>query len=666
MSTAATEAYPSGLVISRENLLFDFPEADLILRSRDSYEFRVLKLYIIHSSPILREKVLLSPNPQPEPSVSANPAVSSVEANAPCVVQLPMDGAVLFSLLTFIFPVPPVLPSTVEQTMELISVAQMYKLDVALTHIKIHIDRQEPSFIREETAFLVYSIAHKYGLRKEALQAARCTLSFSSLAIEDLAKEHKLDMMPGISFYELWNYHERARSNLTLDLEEFKKSNAIAILGDSKCSSLAISGLPHWLDGYISDIGTTFVPVFLDLNDFHMDLAAHIERHSSRGGCSSCSGIPQNKIRAFWEALMATAQDSITKVKVVYVPASPKETKTLLQAEPDFLLSFEETRSDGQAGSTLKVISPPKYSDMPNADVILQSSDLVHFRVHKSVLVTSSPFFGDMFSLPQPTNDAAPEELPIVRLSEDSEVLNSLISILYPVHPEIPPSSDNILALLSAAAKYDMEAVQTFIRAEVSRRGLLLPTGADSAEVYRVYAVAYSKRLIPEVVAAARFTLGYPLTFESLGDSLRLFEGRALRDLADFRLRSILNLCSNWKSFSDCLKGPSKVWVGCPKVKAKDDDRLPSWLRDCLQLELMVEDESELEEDRFAETIPTSSQLCDKYLKALQSHVEEKNCHFCMKVHALEGEKYCAKMKDILAQAWNVSALPLEERLGTP
>lgn len=43
MSTAATEAYPSGLVISRDNLLFDFPEADLILRSRDLYEFRVLK-----------------------------------------------------------------------------------------------------------------------------------------------------------------------------------------------------------------------------------------------------------------------------------------------------------------------------------------------------------------------------------------------------------------------------------------------------------------------------------------------------------------------------------------------------------------------------------------------------------------------------------------------
>jgi hypothetical protein len=67
MSTTATEAYPSGLVISLENLLFDFPEADLILRSRNSYEFRVLKLYIINNSPILGEKVLLSHNPQLQP-----------------------------------------------------------------------------------------------------------------------------------------------------------------------------------------------------------------------------------------------------------------------------------------------------------------------------------------------------------------------------------------------------------------------------------------------------------------------------------------------------------------------------------------------------------------------------------------------------------------------
>ncbi|KAF8472254.1 hypothetical protein DFH94DRAFT_614366, partial [Russula ochroleuca] len=125
--------------------------------------------------------------------------------------------------------------------------------------------------------------------------------------------------------------------------------------------------------------------------------------------------------------------------------------------------------------------------DMPNADVILQSSDLVHFRVHRSVLVASSPFFSDMFSLPQAQNDPAPDDLPVVQLSEDAEVLNSLISVLYPVPPEIPRSSDDVLALLAAATKYDMEEAQSSIRAEVSRKGLLSST---PAEVYRAYAVA--------------------------------------------------------------------------------------------------------------------------------------------------------------------------------
>ena len=149
--------------------------------------------------------------------------VEGTATNAPWVVQLPVGGAILFSLLSYIFPVPPVLSSTVEQTMELPSVAQMYKMDVALTHIRDHIARQEPPFIREETAFLIYSLAQKHGLFTEALEAARCTLSPSHLTIEDLAKERKLNMMPGAFLHELWEYHQRVRSNVTLDVEEFRK-----------------------------------------------------------------------------------------------------------------------------------------------------------------------------------------------------------------------------------------------------------------------------------------------------------------------------------------------------------------------------------------------------------------------------------------------------------
>ena len=214
--------------LSHENLLIDYPDADVVLRSRDSYEFRVRKLYLVHSSPILKEKVLFSHNPQPEPD-PASPttrAESDVDseraANASQVpvVQLPIDGVILFSLLTFIFPVPFFFPSAVEQVMELLSVAQMYKMDVVLTHIRNHIAQQEPPFIREETAFLIYSLSQKHALRVEALLAARCTLSFATLSIGDLAKVNRLDVMPGVFFHELWKYHQRVRSSLKMDLSK--------------------------------------------------------------------------------------------------------------------------------------------------------------------------------------------------------------------------------------------------------------------------------------------------------------------------------------------------------------------------------------------------------------------------------------------------------------
>jgi hypothetical protein len=127
--------------------------------------------------------------------------------------------------------------------------------------------------------------------------------------------------------------------------------------------------------------------------------------------------------------------------------------------------------------------------------------------------------------------------------------------MLYPVPPEMPHSIDNILALLAATEKYDMGAVQSSIRAGVSRKELLSPT--DSAGAFRMYAVACSKRLIPVMEAAARLTLNYPLTFESVGETLRLFDGWALRRLADFRLRCVRNLTSWVKSVQ------SVIWAKC-------------------------------------------------------------------------------------------------------
>jgi hypothetical protein len=230
----------------------------------------------------------------------------------------------------------------------------------------------------------------------------------------------------------------------------------------------------------------------------------------------------------------------------------------------------------------------------------------------------------------------------VVHLSEDAEIVNSLISMLYPVAREIPLHEEGILTLLAAATKYDMDTVQSFIRAEVSRKKLLSFTGA----AFHVYAVAYSKGLVPEMATAARDTLAYPLTFENLGHSLRLFDGGALRDLADFRLRSTGNFSSNLKSFST---GPSKIWVGCPTGKGGNyTHSLPPWLKFLYSGPMLARS--------FTKTIPTSAQLRDRYMKSLQNHVKKTDCKFCMNVHILEGEEYCKNLSDISTQAWNVPA----------
>ena len=151
--------------------------------------------------------------------------------------------------------------------------------------------------------------------------------------------------------------------------------------------------------------------------------------------------------------------------------------------------------------------------------------------------------------------------LPVVDISEDAELVRSLITILYPIPSEIPASYDRVLALLATAQKYEMDAVQSSIRAEVART----PSPAlDGQQAFRAYAIASSNGLTPEMDVAARLTLDKPMTLEHLGDELRLFEGQALQELASFRKGCRDCLVSCFESFCD-IGGPSKIWVDCPK-----------------------------------------------------------------------------------------------------
>ncbi|KAH9010302.1 hypothetical protein EDB84DRAFT_1252731, partial [Lactarius hengduanensis] len=183
--------------------------------------------------------------------------------------------------------------------------------------------------------------------------------------------------------------------------------------------------------------------------------------------------------------------------------------------------------------------------NLPGADVILRSSDHVSFHVHKSILAISSPFFTDLFSLPQPPDGEVIEGLPVVQVSENAELLHSFLTVLYHIPSAIPDSYEMTLALLAASQKYNITAVLSIFRSRIGRQ---LPT---TEAAFRAYAIACSKQLIPEIEAAARLTLDHPMTFEVIADALPLFEGSALSDLVRFRKRCRDNLVSFFEGFVD-------------------------------------------------------------------------------------------------------------------
>ncbi len=290
------------------NIRFDFPSADVVLRSQDSHHFQVPKTSIADNSPVLGERIRKTLD-------SPRDANSEASESLP-VVQLPERGKILHYLLTFIFPVTPVLPSTHEEAMELLSVAQGYQMSTVLIHIRGSIARQNPLPTHLEPALRIYSLAQKYGLRQEALQTARNILNYS-MTVENF--DNMLDLMPGASLYELLKYYEKVRTILALDLTEFRGSAAHGTIRGIRCTALSTSKVPCWLDDYIESIGRT--PNLFDLVEFNAAMSLHIKTTAALTVCE-CASIPSQTIRIFWEALASVVHDGFDRVSMVDVRSS--------------------------------------------------------------------------------------------------------------------------------------------------------------------------------------------------------------------------------------------------------------------------------------------------------------------------------------------------------
>jgi hypothetical protein len=292
---------------------------------------------------------------------------------------------------------------------------------------------------------------------------------------------------------------------------------------------------------------------------------------------------------------------------------------------------------------------------MQGADIILCSSDLVSFRVHKSILAISSPFFNDMFSLPQPCDDKVVDGYPLVHVSEDSELLHSLLTALYPIPSVIPESYEKTLALLSAAQKYDMSTALSKFRSEIGRQ---LPTTEDS---FRAYAIASSKQLIPEMETAARLTLDHPMTFEAIGDGLPLFEGSAMRDLVRFRKRCHDKLLLFFEGFADGSNSLLEIWFGCtqnPFIFQSDKELFPGWFID------LISRFTEGLKEAYTNPFPKPSSLRKDFIATLLPHISMDECSDCSTGYATEGEAFLDELCCRVSKARDEVRIPSSVNIG--
>jgi hypothetical protein len=205
------------------------------------------------------------------------------------------------------------LPLALGDSMEVLSTAQKYEMDLVLTRIRDRLARQNPPLIRDENAFYVYSLAQKFGLRREADQAARFTLKVA-MSVEDLEATGKLDVLSGALLHRLWEYHQRVREYLAGDFTAFMMLGAGARI-NFRCIKLSSSDVPIWLSDYINSVASN--PALFNISEFHMALTRHVipspVPHASRP-CQSCASISCSTIDTFWTALSDVVQHSIENV----------------------------------------------------------------------------------------------------------------------------------------------------------------------------------------------------------------------------------------------------------------------------------------------------------------------------------------------------------------
>ncbi len=137
--------------------------------------------------------------------------------------------------------------------------------------------------------------------------------------------------------------------------------------------------------------------------------------------------------------------------------------------------------------------SSPSPFSFPDGDVILRSADGADLRVHTTFLSIASPFFRDMFSLPQISN-----EMQTIEMTEKTDVLVAILELIYPLEEPSPYATELALDIYKAADKLQIIRVQP-----IAQRRLCAWLEDDDLNPLEAWAIAVQLG-IPEAILSAK------------------------------------------------------------------------------------------------------------------------------------------------------------------
>jgi hypothetical protein len=147
-----------------------------------------------------------------------------------------------------------------------------------------------------------------------------------------------------------------------------------------------------------------------------------------------------------------------------------------------------------------KVAKAP-FNDL-EADLILRSSDEVHFYVVKKILTLASPIFAEKLSTLPPPHQKSHDVLQVVPLPEPSTTLDLALRHIYPVRTPKTDTLHNASLLAEFAQNYKVEALDI--------AGYL--TDSVERDPVGVYAIAVTNGYEGIGTEAARLCLNLPFS----------------------------------------------------------------------------------------------------------------------------------------------------------